>query len=86
MNTQQVGTFQAKNKFSELLENAVQGIETVVTKHGKPIARIVPYCEEKPDRTKLLKKIEVLREEIAQNGPILKEGETWNDLAREGLR
>lgn len=37
-----VGTFEAKTKFSELLDKVEQGEEVVVTRHGKAVARIVP--------------------------------------------
>ena len=40
-----MGAFDAKNHFSELLEKALQGRETIVTKHGHPVAKIVPYHE-----------------------------------------
>ena len=32
---------EAKAKLSELLDAAERGIETVITRHGKPVARIV---------------------------------------------
>lgn len=38
----QVGTFEAKNKLSELLDRAERGEETVITRRGKPIAKLVP--------------------------------------------
>ncbi len=37
-----VGAFEAKTKFSELLERVHQGEEITITKHDKPIARLVP--------------------------------------------
>ena len=37
-----VGTFEAKTHFSALLEQVAQGEEITITRHGKPIARIVP--------------------------------------------
>jgi prevent-host-death family protein len=38
----EVGTFEAKNKLSELLDRAERGEETIITRRGKPIAKIVP--------------------------------------------
>jgi len=38
----QVGTFEAKNQFSALLELVAQGEDVLITRHGKPIARLVP--------------------------------------------
>lgn len=37
-----IGTFEAKNRFSELIERAGRGAEITITKHDKPVARIVP--------------------------------------------
>ncbi|RPJ82959.1 MAG: type II toxin-antitoxin system prevent-host-death family antitoxin [Acidobacteria bacterium] len=37
-----VGTFEAKTKFSELLERVSRGEEITITRHEKPIARLVP--------------------------------------------
>jgi prevent-host-death family protein len=38
----EVGAFEAKNKLSELLDRVEKGEEIVVTRHGKPVARLVP--------------------------------------------
>jgi prevent-host-death family protein len=37
-----VGAFEAKTKFSELLDRVAGGEEVVVTRHGKTVARIIP--------------------------------------------
>jgi len=37
----QIGTFEAKNKLSELLDRVEQGEEIVITRHGKAVARLV---------------------------------------------
>lgn len=36
-----VGAFEAKTHFSALLEKVAAGEEVVITKHGKPVARLV---------------------------------------------
>ena len=33
---------EAKSQLSALVEDAIRGKETIITKHGKPVARIVP--------------------------------------------
>ncbi len=38
----EVGVFEAKNKLSALLDRVERGEEIVITRHGKPIARLVP--------------------------------------------
>lgn len=40
MNT--VTAFDAKTRFGELLDRVAQGEEIVITRHEKPVARIVP--------------------------------------------
>ena len=37
-----VGAFEAKNKFSELLEKVRHGAEVTITKHDQPVAKLVP--------------------------------------------
>jgi prevent-host-death family protein len=46
-----VGAFEAKTKFSELLERVGDGAEIVITKHERPVARLVPY--DRPTATSL---------------------------------
>ncbi len=38
----EVGTFEAKNKLSELLDLVEQGEEVLITRHGRHVARLVP--------------------------------------------
>lgn len=37
-----VGSFEAKTHLPQLLERAAKGEEFTITKHGKPVARLVP--------------------------------------------
>jgi prevent-host-death family protein len=54
-----VGAFEAKTKLSELLDKVAAGEEFTITRHGEPVAKLVPV---KPVRSK--KEIEALIEEI----------------------
>jgi prevent-host-death family protein len=38
----EVGAFEAKNTLGTLLDRVEQGEEIVITRHGKPVARLVP--------------------------------------------
>lgn len=38
-----VGAFQAKTHLAELLDRVESGEEVVITRHGQPIARLVPF-------------------------------------------
>jgi prevent-host-death family protein len=41
--TKIVGAFEAKTKFSELLERVRKGEEIIITRHATPVARLVPF-------------------------------------------
>jgi len=41
----QVGAFEAKNTLGSLLDRVENGEEIVITRHGKPVARLVPNRE-----------------------------------------
>jgi prevent-host-death family protein len=38
---QEIGAFEAKNTLGSLLDRVEQGEEIVITRHGKPVARLV---------------------------------------------
>jgi prevent-host-death family protein len=46
-----VNIHQAKTTLSQLLESALAGEEIVISKAGKPLARLIPYQTEKKPRT-----------------------------------
>jgi prevent-host-death family protein len=84
--TSVAGAFEAKNHFSEILEKAARGEETIVTKHGRPVAIIVPYREDERSAEEVLGSIARTRSKIARRGSLRETGETWKKMAREGLR
>lgn len=47
MNTQSIGLFEAKTRLSELVARAEQGEETIITRHNRPVARLVPIGRER---------------------------------------
>jgi prevent-host-death family protein len=62
-----VTALQAKTRFGELLERVGRGEEIVITKHDKPVARIVP--EGRPaleDVRKAVSELRALRRQIAK--------------------
>jgi len=42
----EIGTFDAKNKLSALLDKVESGEEIVITRRGRPVARLVPMTME----------------------------------------
>jgi prevent-host-death family protein len=50
MLNQQIGAFEAKTHFSQIIEKVEHGADYVVTKRGKPVAKIIPF-EQQPEMT-----------------------------------
>ena len=44
--TQEIGAFEAKTQFSRILEKAEQGEDFIITRRGKPVAKIIPFLQE----------------------------------------
>jgi prevent-host-death family protein len=61
----QVGAFEAKNTLGTLLDRVERGEEIVITRHGKPVARLVPNSEH-ADRDQAQMAFERLRERARQ--------------------
>jgi len=79
-----VGAYEAKTKFSELIARAEKGESFVVTKNGRPVARITP--PEAFDREKARRAVERLRQFRATQGPPVSEEESqrlYEDIKRE---
>jgi prevent-host-death family protein len=76
-----VGAYEAKTKFSELIARAEKGESFVVTKNGRPVARITPMVAF--DREKARRAVERIRELRAKQGPRVSEEEAqrnWEEL------
>ena len=53
-----IGIYEAKSKLSELVEKAEAGQEVVITRRGRPVAKLVRAKPEPPvDRAALIKEI-----------------------------
>ncbi|PSJ60630.1 type II toxin-antitoxin system Phd/YefM family antitoxin [Kumtagia ephedrae] len=76
-----VGTFEAKNRLSSLLDMVVAGEEVTITRNGKPIARLVPV--ETRDLESARSAAEGLRAIRARSRP---GPESLKDLVNEGRR
>jgi len=51
-----VNIYEAKTKFSQLIDQAVKGKEIIIARNGRPIARLVPYQHRQtPRRLGILK-------------------------------
>lgn len=59
-----MSVYDAKARFSELVERAQGGRATVITKRGRVVARIVPAKTSGWDRTAVLDEAESLRKSL----------------------
>jgi prevent-host-death family protein len=65
MNT--VTALEAKTRFGELLDRVARGEEIVITRHDKPVARIVPEGGRSLEKVRqAVADLRALRQEIAQ--------------------
>jgi prevent-host-death family protein len=51
MLNQQIGAFEAKTHFSQIIDKVEHGADYIVTRRGKPVAKIIPI-EQKPEMTR----------------------------------
>jgi prevent-host-death family protein len=84
-----VGLFEAKTHLSELVGRAEQGEEVIITRHNKPVAKLVPISEVSPElyrqRLQALAGLQEVGREMAQRGgPITRE--EILEWVREGRR
>jgi prevent-host-death family protein len=82
MPMREIGSFEAKNKLSALLDQVEHGAEIVITRHGKAVAKLVP-AEPGFDRDRARRAAAGLRE--ASKGVTLR-GLKIKDLIGEGRR
>ena len=64
-----IGAFEAKNKFSELLERVGRGAAFTITKHDRPVARLVRAAEPAlKERRKATAELRALRARYSLKG------------------
>jgi prevent-host-death family protein len=76
-----VGAFEAKTHLSNLLEQVIAGEEVLITKHGKPVARLIP--ERAANQAKIDEAIAQLKS-IRKN--VRLDGLSWQALRDEGRK
>lgn len=63
-----VPAFEAKTKFGELLDRVAEGEEIVITRHEKPVARLIAEgARNLADIRRAAEALEALQKEIAQS-------------------
>ena len=65
-----IGLFEAKTHLSELIARAERGEEVVITRHNKPVAKLVPVSDRPPfdpeKRRQAIQSLLSLRDELLQ--------------------
>ncbi len=76
-----VGAFEAKTHLSALLNRVSRGEEVLITRRGRPVARLVPAGEKSAAGVS-----EAIRELRNIRGGLRLEGLDWKELRDEGRR
>ena len=77
----EVGAFDAKTHLSSLLDKVARGEEILITKRGRPVARLVPAVQAGEEG------IETAIQELrALRSGLKLEGLSWKDLRDAGRR
>ena len=76
-----VGAFEAKTHLSTLLDRVAEGEDVIITKHGKPVARLVSAVRVDRDRVNdAFEKLKLLRKRTTLGGL------SWQELRDIGRR
>ncbi|MHB0867814.1 MAG: type II toxin-antitoxin system Phd/YefM family antitoxin [Thermoleophilia bacterium] len=86
-----IGAYEAKTHLPKLLERVKKGERFVITKHGNPVAELVPIAGSDPEKAKAaIEDLNELRATLKQRGVYLKDllgkDESIRDLAHKGHR
>jgi len=84
MLSQEIGAFEAKTHFSKILEKVENGDDFIITKRGKPVAKIIPFIKYSNPMTRK-EAIEAMREmrKLYRGNP---GDDNIKDLINEGRR
>ncbi len=90
MTTQTVGLFEAKAHLSELVARAESGDEIVITRHNRPVARLVAIDAVSPEllarRRAALERLQTLGTRVAQESGAAVTREEIVSWVHEGRR
>jgi prevent-host-death family protein len=79
-----IGVYDAKTQLPKLLERVGRGERFVITKHGRPVAQLVPAVADNGPGVKEI--IQRMQEWQEREGPTLGPGLTIRELRQEGRR
>ena len=79
-----IGVYDAKTQLPKLLDRVSRGERFLITRHGRPVAELVPArAEAAPD---VMEIIQLMEEWQERDGPTLGPGLTARELRQEGRR
>ncbi len=81
----EVGAFEAKNTLGSLLDRVQEGEEILITRHGKPVARLVPESS-RINREEVQAAMDRIRARAAALPPEPFDWEEMKKLRDEGRR
>jgi prevent-host-death family protein len=87
----EIGAYEAKTHLPKLLERVQKGERFVITKHGRPVAELVPVAGRDVAKIReAIADVRAVRGRLARRGirlkNLLKTGENLRDLMHEGHR
>jgi prevent-host-death family protein len=89
MSTHSIGLFEAKTHLSELISRVESGDEVVITRHNKPVAKLVPMGDITPEQLKRRRKavaaMQAIGADVAAGGRAITQAEII-EWIREGRR
>ena len=69
-----VGAFEAKNRFSDLIDRVGRGAEITITKHDRPVAKIVPVSNHSKEiRQQAIADLRAMRKRYSLQGVTARE-------------
>jgi len=75
-----VGAFEAKTHLSSLLERVAKGESFTITRHGTPVARLMPVADHQPDRVaSVIERLETISSSLTLDGD-------WKELRDAGRK
>ena len=81
----EVGAVEAKNNLSALIERAERGEEIVITRRGRPVAKLVPF-QNAPGSEQAIQAAERIRQRARSKGRGDFDWEEWKAYRDEGRR
>ena len=86
-----IGAYEAKTHLPKLLERVQKGERFVITRHGHPIAELIPVSGRNVERIRrAIASLRSVRKALVRRGvrakDVLRGGESLRDLAHQGHR